>query len=223
MHTEQILQSHIWPTARLFADRYHMLTYIASRTIVASVAEIGVANGQFSRFLLDACSPSYFAAYDIFELHKLDSIWGTPSVEMFSGKTHYDFYCDHFATDISSGRVAVFSGDSSPMLRSSSRDFDLIYIDGDHSLEGVKLDVEAALCKIKPTGVLVFNDYIAYDHFGMGPYGIVDNVNSLLGQSDWKIMSFAFQRHMFCDIALTRTSSPWLEPLCSAQAGVAVL
>jgi precorrin-6B methylase 2 len=41
----------------------------------------------------------------------------------------------------------------------SLKDFDLIYIDGDHRYEAVKFDIEAWQTRLKPDGVLVGHDY----------------------------------------------------------------
>ena len=50
-----------------------------------------------------------------------------------------------FGPEITSGRVAVHLGDSGTVIESMpDRYFDWMYIDGDHSYEGVKRDLGAA-------------------------------------------------------------------------------
>ena len=58
-------------------------------------------------------------------------------------------------------------------------------------------------------GLLVFNDYIMVDHHYGTPYGVVRAVNELVTASDWKVVGFALQQQMFCDIALCRAPAPW--------------
>ena len=49
--------------------------------------------------------------------------------------------------------------------------FDWIYVDADHSYEGVLRDANAAATKVKPGGFLVFNDFAHADPF-LGTYGV---------------------------------------------------
>jgi hypothetical protein len=42
------------------------------------------------------------------------------------------------------------------------------------------------------------------DHIQNSPYGVVQVVNELVTSSNWRVIGFALQQHMFCDIALKR-------------------
>jgi hypothetical protein len=168
------------------------------------IAEIGVAFGDFSKFLIESLKPSRFDAFDIFKLHNVDLIWGKPSAQIFSNRTHLEFYSERLDEYKNILDISIFEGDSSTMLSQINYHYDLIYIDGDHSYEGVKKDTMAAIEKLSSNGTLIFNDYIIFDHIGMSKYGIVPVVNELCQTGKWKITNFAFQEQMFCDIALRR-------------------
>lgn len=100
--------------------------------------------------------------------------------------------------------VTIHEGNSSSNLRKlSDHYFDWIYIDGDHELEGVEKDAAVALRKIKPDGILVFNDYTPWSILELSDYGVMPVVNSLCNQG-WKIVYFALHRQMYCDIAIQR-------------------
>jgi hypothetical protein len=100
-------------------------------------------------------------------------------------------------------------GDSAETLpRYEANYFDMIYIDANHFYDAVKVDAELAKVKIKQDGILIFNDYIMYDHIGGWPYGVVQAVNELVTSEDWRVVGFAFEPHMFCDIAIRRQSPP---------------
>lgn len=75
----------------------------------------------------------------------------------------------------------------------------MLYIDADHSYEGVKSDIALAEKKIKPDGLLVFNDYSMLKN-----YGVVHAVNEFIVRSDWKVIGFSLNVGMFSDIALRR-------------------
>lgn len=53
-----------------------------------------------------------------------------------------------------------YKGTSTEYLKSCSQQFDFIYIDGDHTAEGVYGDAVLSLPLLKPSGVLAFDDYL---------------------------------------------------------------
>ncbi len=202
-------QHHIAPGAGVFADRHVMLeTLSVPRGGV--IAEIGVAFGDFSQVMLDTLQPKEFHAFDLFTMHTHDWLeaWGGRSLrETFNGRTHGDYYRTRFRSDTATGRMHIFEGDSSSLLTAQpDHSYDLIYIDGAHDYVGVKKDADASAQKIKPNGMLIFNDYIMHDHMTNTPYGVVHVVNDLCVTHGWRIAGFALQGAMFCDVALRRAS-----------------
>jgi Methyltransferase domain len=188
--------------ARLYADRYQMLKDLGIPR-GARIAEIGVAHGDFSDFLIREIDPSHFYALDRFDMEKTPVHWGVPQEVMFKGKTHHDFYRDRFAS----------LGDRMIMMRGLSTDtapnlpdwlLDLVYIDANHEYEMVSRDAAISAQKIKPDGVLVFNDYILFDSSMGVEYGVVQAVNELVDSGAWRVAGFALDRSMFCDIAIKR-------------------
>jgi hypothetical protein len=193
--------------AHLHADREHMIESLAPAIRGGKVAEVGVALGDFSARMIALLEPSEFHAFDIFGIHEWPMLWGKPTAEILDHRTHRGFYESRFAREIEAGRMRLFEGDSSLCLSKQPDAFyDLIYIDGAHDLEGVRRDAEAAVRKIKLDGVMVFNDYIAFDHVSGTEYGVVNVVNELCVNAGWRIIGFALQPQMFCDVALTRLS-----------------
>jgi len=53
-------------------------------------------------------------------------------------------------------------------------------------------------------GTLIFNDYVMYDHLQRVEYGVVQAVNQLVIDGDWRVVGFALNHNMFCDIAIRR-------------------
>ena len=196
-------QRHIGD-ARLFAHRVEMLRTL-SLPADAVIGEVGVAEGGFSQFLLDQFKPKTFVGFDLFELHQMPILWGKPTSEVFEGKTHFAYYRDRFAH--AAAEIIVEQGPSYDRLAHyPDGTFDMLYIDAGHEYKDVKKDTEIAAKKLKSNGVLIFNDYILYDHLAGTPYGVVQAVNELIVQGDWQIVGFALQQQMFCDIALRRAS-----------------
>jgi SAM-dependent methyltransferase len=149
------------------------------------VAEIGVFQGEFSRVLLDRLTPG--------ELHLVD----------LDLKQHA--IAAKFAVEVEQGCVHLHEADSSTTIASFPDSyFDMIYIDGDHSYEGVKMDIEASVPRLADGGYLVFNDYTYWSPCENMAYGIIQAVNEFCWEHAWEATHFALDGYMYCDIALRK-------------------
>ena len=134
----------IWPAAptlqhkhvvncRMLPDRIELLAYMPKS---AACAEVGIMRCEFSRKIIERTQPA--------KLHLIDI-----------GKEWIEGARSAFPADIVSGRVTVHLGDSATILGSMPElYFDWIYVDGDHSYNGVKRDLEASLKVLKPLGLI---------------------------------------------------------------------
>jgi hypothetical protein len=192
--------------AKLFANRNDLLANLSIGS-QPTVAEIGVAFGDFSEFIITRKRPKKFVAFDLFELHHIPVIWGKPSAEVFLGRTHREYFEQRMAK-YGEVQIDIVQGDSSVRLADyPDQSFDMIYIDGDHTYDGVRRDADVSTRKLKNSGKLVFNDYVLFDHLTHDEYGIVQVVNEMCLQEGWQICGFAFQQSMFCDVALERRTA----------------
>ena len=149
------------------------------------VAEVGTLHGEFAREILRRVLPR--------ELHVIDHEIDPRVREM----------ADEFSS------VRVHHRDSVEALESFPDGyFDWIYIDAQHSYEGVKRDVGAARRKVTPEGLLVFNDYTMWSYAEMEPYGVVAAVNELCVEDGWELVYLALPSHMYCDVAVRRMRRP---------------
>lgn len=162
---------------RVFADRWDMLRSLSKGKIWA---EVGTDQGAFARDIIDICEPS-----------QIDLIDRTFDRVKKRGLVH--------ETDT----VAFHLGDSADTLSERpDNKYDFIYIDAGHDLIDVARDAEAAIPKLKPGGLMFFNDYMCFSFSELRPYGVVLVVNSLVASGKWEVACFAFQPNMYCDIAL---------------------
>jgi hypothetical protein len=198
---------------QLFANRYDMIAALGVPS-GATIAEIGVAGGAFTEFLLDRLEPAKLVAIDTFEIPALPTagkpaewltMFGATSDGVFAGLPHQEFYRRRFAGRSEVEIVEALSYEG--LARYPDSSFDLVYIDAGHGYDDVSRDAAVAKTKIKPEGVIVFNDYIMFDHLLGYPYGIVQAVNRLVVAEDWRVAGFALHPSMFCDIALRRARS----------------
>jgi len=199
------LQPEHLKDAKLFAHRRNLIDNLVGSGI-KSIAELGVAYGDFSEYMIETLTPKIFGAYDIFKLHNANvSFNGIPAIEKFNGSTHSDFYYNRLKNKFGDTvDLQIFEGDSSTNLHKYKGTYDLIYIDGDHSLKGIWKDTKAAQAKLSPGGKLIYNDYMMYDHRNKEDYGTVEVVNWLCVKEGWKITGMALQNEMYCDVMLEK-------------------
>src|SRR3569833_1304297 len=118
------------------------------------------------------------------------SIFNQKSSEVFEGKTHVEYYL-HRMTAYRDRIVICHSDGANELAKLPDASLDLIYIDGSHHYVDVTRDCAVAREKIKPGGILIFNDYIIWSHWERMWYGIVPVVNDLIVNGGGKVIGFA--------------------------------
>jgi Methyltransferase domain len=186
--------------ARLYADREDMAAGLQIPR-GGIIAEVGVALGDFSKRLIAMLAPREFVAIDTFTLHRISTLWGRATADIFQGLDHRTYYQQTLGGYVAT--LTIREGLSHLMLDTfPERYFDLIYLDADHSYEAVRSDAEVAGRKVRPDGLVIFNDYILFDHVSGTPYGVVPAVNELVVSQGWRVVGLALHQQMYCDIAL---------------------
>ena len=117
--------------------------------------EIGSFEGASAVWLMDNRPDLQLSCVDIFG----------PAFDDVTGE-----YEQRFERNVAEygDRITKLKGKSADVLKTLPRraTYDLIYIDGDHSYEGAKIDAELAYPLLKKGGVLIFDDY-NNDQFGV--------------------------------------------------------
>ena len=149
------------------------------------IAEVGVFKGAFARYLFDTCQPA--------ELHLID----------LDVRSHG--LAERFRSEIAAKRIILHEGDSSEVVKQFPDGyFNAIYIDGNHSYDGVRRDIDAAAPRIEEPGFLVFNDYTYWSPCECMRYGVMQAVNEFCVSENWEAVYFALDGYMYCDIAIQR-------------------
>jgi len=164
-------------------NRFALLDKVAKGGVMA---EIGVDRGDFSLEILNRCKAEKLHLFDI-DMTRLQN----PAI-----------LAELSAPD---GRINTHAGDSSASItRLPDAYFDMIYIDGDHEYDGVMRDIMASVPKLKPEGVLVFNDYCVWSAVGMFHCGVARAVHEFCLTNPWKFRYLALQTMMYNDVMLVR-------------------
>jgi len=75
-------------------------------------------------------------------------------------------------------QINLKKGYSQNILPTLTQDFDLIYIDGDHTSEGVFNDAKLSFPLLKKNGIIIFDDYL-WRHNGEHTIVTTDDINLL--------------------------------------------
>lgn len=186
----------------VYPSRYDLIQSFANHGY-GTIAEVGVALGDFSKYLIETIKPSKFVAIDMFRIHEWETLWGKSTKDVLGNQTHRKYYEN--ALKEYSKIIDIREGASYDCLAEfDDKYFDLIYIDADHEYENVKKDAEMSIRKIKDGGVIVFNDYMMYDHLSHIPYGVVYAANEVIVREDYEVLGFALGWNMFCDLAVRK-------------------
>jgi hypothetical protein len=130
---------------------------VVNRAGIAAFAEIGVWRGGFTERLLGNC-PSIERYYMVDPWRHLED-WNKPS-NLSDAEFPKIF-------DEAMARTA-FAADKRVVLRANTRDamreiaggsLDAAYIDGDHTLRGIAIDLIAVYDKVKPGGFILGDDF----------------------------------------------------------------
>ena len=130
--------------------------------------EVGVFMGRFSSYLLTR-QDLFLTMVDPWEGHGASYMEGAPDWNAKLTQTEQDAF--HGQTIINTRWAAsrrkvirARSLDAAPIIRDGSPDF--VFIDGDHTYEAVKADLDAWWPKVKPGGWLCGHDY------GLNEFGV---------------------------------------------------
>jgi hypothetical protein len=191
-------------TACLFVNRLDLVRYCKTVLGVDAprIAEVGVFKGNFSDILLDVFRPAKLFLLDTFCIS--DYI-----AREFTAENHFEYVQKKYADNPAVTLMQGLSHDTLGVFSDHSLDY--IYIDADHTYEGVKKDIEVAYRKIKNGGILQFNDYTNYSLCDHMEFGVLYAVNEFLeSHPDVVIIGLSLDRSGFHDLAV-KVWKPLLE------------
>ncbi len=169
----QALEEQHLRNCKVLANRYDLIKLMPQNGIVA---EVGIYHCEFSEFIMERAAPK--------ELHLIDI--DPHSIEMAA----------HIVP-----RSIRHLGDSSTVISTFPESFfDWIYIDGDHSIEGARKDLEASRTRVKQ--FIVLNDYTFLDPSGLTKYGVMEATNEFCIKYDWKVVYLALHGRGYYDVAI---------------------
>lgn len=168
-------------------NRVQLLRALPRRAIVA---EIGVQRGRFAREIDRYARPSRLHLIDCWE-RQTDPDYAADSANV-SDEGHQrnlQRARQRLRRGIRQGRVLFHRGYSVPTLATfPDRYFDWVYLDANHTFEGVTADLEACLPKLKPGGILTGHDYVNSPYWRSMNFGVVEAVEAFCRCHDWTLI-----------------------------------
>jgi len=139
----------------------HELAWLAAHGAGArKIAEVGVWMGRSTVALLSRCPESALYAVDTWAGVQGDAL---QSPLYADPQAAYKAFLRNLAGPIDRGQVRVMrmtSMEAAAQLRAEhGQDFDLVFLDADHSYEAVHADILAYRGLVKPGGILSGHDY----------------------------------------------------------------
>lgn len=146
------------------------------------VCEIGVFKGEFSEKLLTNTNPKELHLIDLFEGVVPSGDKDGNNMVYANLNNEYELLTKKYKNN---STIVIHKGSSSDILKNFKDDyFDMIYIDGDHSYEGVTKDLEVSYNKVKSGGYICGHDYTS-ERF----LGVVNAVDEFNLKHEYKIYS----------------------------------
>jgi hypothetical protein len=159
-------------------NREEMWHRILEQERVADMAEVGVWRGQFAAHLLGQCSS--IRTYTMIDPWRALPDWHKPANT--DDAAFANIHAEAMArTDFAADKRRVLrctTREAAPKIAPES--LDMAYIDGDHTLRGITLDLMLMYEKLRPGGLLAGDDFVKsiwqhgpdYDPTFVCPYAI---------------------------------------------------
>ena len=173
-------QNHKW-----FCNNLNFLSSSFKDVIsIKNILEIGSYEGRSAIFFLNNFKDS--------NIHCVDTWSGSDEHDNFdynSIENNFDFNSSIFQ---SNNRLNKFKMNSNEFFQSNSKKYDLIFVDGDHSSDQVKIDINNSWNILNKGGYLILDDYMwwYYKDLKKNPSSsinnfIVDHISEIISLKIW--------------------------------------
>lgn len=138
-------------------DRFELWQEFIHFKQFKTIAEIGVYKGEFSENILRKCHS--IKKYYMIDPWRRISDWNKPAN---TSDNNFKLYFKEALekTSFAKDKRVIMRGKTTEVIQQiKNEELDLVYIDGDHTLKGITIDLICSWKKIKPTGFLAGDDF----------------------------------------------------------------
>jgi len=159
------------------------------------VAEIGVANGDFSRSILDAAAPRRLHLIDPWEHQdRADYARDVNNVSASEQEIRFNAVSARFRNEIERDAIRIhrdYSEDAAIFFADGQLDW--VYIDGMHTLDAAYQDLATYRKKVKREGFIAGHDYTNYVQAQQWNFGVVEAVNRFVLEFDYEFIALTLE------------------------------
>lgn len=139
-------------------DRIDFCINLINESNISTVAEIGVYRGEFARKILEKCQ--CIEKYTMIDPWKHLTQWNKPFNT--DNATFDKFYQETLQkTNFVKEKRIVLRGKTTEVINQiQDNTFDFVYIDGDHTLKGISIDLINLWPKVKENGFIMGDDFL---------------------------------------------------------------
>ncbi len=153
------------------------------------VAEIGVAEAQFSQYILREAAPAKLHLIDPWDFQTGAYSDDTNNVSQSEQQARYENVLKTLEGEIATGQVTIHRDYSQNVVDSFADGyFDWIYVDALHTYEGVKADLCAFDSKVKAGGFILGDDYTNHRSAQDMNFGVIQAVNEFVRETGYEFM-----------------------------------
>jgi Methyltransferase domain len=153
----QLTHDDLKKIAETATSRFELWTSLINQSSARTVAEVGVYRGEFARHILGSC-PAIESYCMIDPWRHLDD-WNKPANRPDDTfQKIYDEAMDATA-DHADKRIVLRGRTTEVVDQIADSSLDFAYIDGDHTLRGITIDLVKVLPKIRPGGLIGGDDF----------------------------------------------------------------
>jgi cephalosporin hydroxylase len=154
-------------------DRFELLKHLPPN---ATVAEIGVNEGDFSQQILSTCHPAKLVLIDV---------WASKRYH----EGLFEKVKKRFQPQLENGTIEIIRDLSFGAIASCQDQlFDWVYLDTDHSYTTTHKELELLRPKMKKGGIIAGHDYIIGNWNGGVRYGVIEAVREFCLKYNWEMI-----------------------------------
>ena len=178
----------------------------------AVVAEIGVANGDFSAQILEQSNPKRLYLIDPWVHQADDDYQEDPNnVAQVEAVKRYEAVQSRFRSEIESGQIVIVREFSTVASQQFTNNFfDWIYVDAMHTYQAVSDDLHNYWPKIKPEGILLGHDYANNEGSRIQKFGVVNAVNNFVDEVSCEFTALSLEPFPTYVLSKDTTSEAYL-------------
>lgn len=139
--------------------RWHWVETLIKENDWSTGCELGVKEGRFTNHLLSTCDGLHMTCVDLWDSQPNNTRVGGETYESWDNESFYTIFNDEMKRTFS-GRYVIhrmFTDEAIDLVDDNSLDF--VFIDADHSFEGVSGDIDKWKHKVKDSGAILGHDY----------------------------------------------------------------